>query len=290
MVPDARPDGQPDIDGWLGGLDEGQLGAWIIKAGRRHHPDDAVTQAVRCGAEDAEGFTIVRDDPSILRLHDGHHEHENGIRVADGRERVGRSHFVSVGLAQISRDGFQPRESLLCRQVGEVVEFDHDLFGCRCYQGASETGAKMKLMVCAVMAMSLAAGVAQAGDWREIGQADNKVWAVDISSIRESGRIKRAWFAVVDGEVRNGIEYSMNYNAVSCDEWAWGTDRYVAYTPDGSVKFSNSEPNRLQVPVPGSIGEKVVTAICQNDYHREGWPDVQSIVTDVRIIKSYPEY
>jgi hypothetical protein len=97
-----------------------------------------------------------------------------------------------------------------------------------------------------LLALLLACGTAQAADWVPIGKADNGTQEtfVDVSSIRVTGSIRRAWAKLVpahhtmklpDNDNRKKwVSYEVSREAFNCDEETSIFEALSAYFDDGT--------------------------------------------------------
>jgi len=92
----------------------------------------------------------------------------------------------------------------------------------------------------------LACGTARAAEWLSLGKSDDgkQETFVDVSSIRVTGPVHRAWvkFVVAPRTMRvpghSWWKYSMNYQAFNCEVATYRTEAASVYYDDGSMPDS----------------------------------------------------
>lgn len=124
---------------------------------------------------------------------------------------------------------------------------------------------KMKIMACAVTAMSLLAGAAQAGEWRLAAIGDGTAMFVDTSTIRNSpsGDKKFAWVAFVHSETNeDGLDYSLARSEYNCSEMTETQVSLVGYGPSDQILFSSSERLDVEAVIPDTNGYDIFRFVC----------------------------
>lgn len=173
--------------------------------------------------------------------------------------------------------------NLLSRNVGEVMEFNHDFVANRCYEKSSGVGAKMKVITGAVMAMWTLAGAAQAGDWRVVGLNDSSVTLIDASSIRTTSSVgTTAWIGLVHiGEKDDGVDYTMIRTDFLCGSGMMRLVHTYKYRSDGSLVTSFPMTTQtMQPPPPDSVGAEFIRAVCEGAYSEEAFGSLTDLFSD----------
>jgi len=131
-------------------------------------------------------------------------------------------------------------------------------------------GANMKLMACAVVAMSMLAGAAQAGEWRLVFLSSNRVDLVDMSTIRNIPytQKKLAWTAqLLPSTNSKGIDYFLVQYEFDCGSMTSSALSFNTYNLDGLLSASN-ERIREEHVIPESIGYGLFKATCDGSDQR----------------------
>lgn len=126
----------------------------------------------------------------------------------------------------------------------------------------------MKLMACAVVAMSMLAGAAQAGDWRLIGVNEGSITLIDASSLRSDRYSASAWVAFFYGTSHTDpdVDYAMMRTEFGCSSGSLRMTYLYNYRADGSIVRSSEMTAPSNVPPPDSVGASIVRAACEGAY------------------------
>ncbi len=145
----------------------------------------------------------------------------------------------------------------------------------------------MKLMACAVAAMSMLASVAHAGDWRIVTINNTGAFGVDFGSVRTEAKGLSAWVLAVNPTPDNkGVGYSLIRTLFDCqrDESAFTT--IVEYAEDGTSLGSVSGRVEWTPLVPDSVGYANMRAACFNEaYGDKGWDNPAAFVAAYRAVQ-----
>lgn len=142
----------------------------------------------------------------------------------------------------------------------------------------------MKLMACAVVAMSMLAGAAQAADWRIYSGDSEGVLAVDISSIRIGPRYRTAWLAQVEKVTSElGYDYALIRTEVDCVSETSARTTFTAYKEGGVNIHTSHERTPHRSHPPQSHGEAAIRAVCLADYFDEGTSDIGDLLAGLRV-------
>lgn len=127
-------------------------------------------------------------------------------------------------------------------------------------------GADMKLFACAVTAMSLLAGAAQAGEWR-VADVDGTIAVfVDTSTIRKLpySNKKVAWVAYVYPNTQdNGADYILAQSEYDCSAMTEATSVVIGYDLNGVSLHTSREKLPLESVIPDTRGHAVYRAVCE---------------------------
>lgn len=139
-------------------------------------------------------------------------------------------------------------------------------------------------MACAVVAMSMMAGAAQAGDWRLVNNADSGAEFLDVSAIQTmpTGK-KKAWTGIAWPRQRDGDDYMVIHNEFDC---AGQTHRMLAmYIYDGSGRLlrSGAIEESAEPVAPDSNNHGMFRAVClRSDYGPRGFVNMRDAMTGYR--------
>lgn len=126
--------------------------------------------------------------------------------------------------------------------------------------------AEMKLMARAILAMSMIAGTAQAGDWRAV-VIDNEVgMLVDTSTIRNLpyGKKKVAWVArLFPATNEHGTDYTLAQTEFDCSMMTTALLSFHLYSADERVIDSATSRRPAEPVVPDTRGHAVYKAVCE---------------------------
>jgi hypothetical protein len=139
---------------------------------------------------------------------------------------------------------------------------------------ADREGARMKKTI--LIALLMACGTALATEWVSVGKSagESVDTYVDVSSLRRSGQIKRAWVKFVYAphthrgtadESNKWESYALHRNAYSCAEGNAKIEAITVYYDDGtqwSAPSSIIERMSFQPVLPGSLDEGAMNFVC----------------------------
>lgn len=123
----------------------------------------------------------------------------------------------------------------------------------------------MKLMACAVVAMSMLAGAAQAGEWRLIAVNKSVAMLVDTSTVRVSpySQKKLAWVVELYPETNKyGEDYALINYEYDCSSLISTVVSMVTYGVDSSPVMTFPDRKPPAAVVPDSFGHKALKAVC----------------------------
>lgn len=126
-------------------------------------------------------------------------------------------------------------------------------------------GANMKLMVCAVAAMSMAAGTVQAGEWRMASIDAGAAILVDTSTIRTLpySEKKVAWAAhVLPATSTDGEDYYLVQSEFDCLNMTATEMSFYSYSVEDEALSSSSARQRTEAIIPDSRGHDVFRVVC----------------------------
>lgn len=142
----------------------------------------------------------------------------------------------------------------------------------------------MRLMAGAVMAMSMLAGAAHAGEWRVISSNQTAADFLDIASMRTlPGNKKLVWTAIGWAQMNDGGDYMVIQKEFDCNS---GTEAMrFAYIYDGSDKVirSGAIEEDAKPLAPDSIGYAMFEAVCeQGSYGPSSFANVRQGLDNYR--------
>jgi len=145
----------------------------------------------------------------------------------------------------------------------------------------------MKLMACAVMAMSLAAGAAQAADWRLVTINNGGAFGIDYNSIRPEARGISAWILTVTAKVNEeGVSFMMLRTHFDCEREETAFSSIVDYAEDGTNLSSLTGAKEWKPVIPDSVGYMNMRAACfRETYGNEGWASAIDFVSAYRAVQ-----
>lgn len=123
----------------------------------------------------------------------------------------------------------------------------------------------MKLMVGAVIAATLVAGAAHAGEWRAVSIDPEVGMLVDTSTIRNLpyGQKKVAWTATLFPSTDDqGADYYKVQTEYDCSAMTGAQLSLFVYGPDDSVIDSSTSRKAPQPVIPDTRGHDMYRAVC----------------------------
>jgi len=110
-----------------------------------------------------------------------------------------------------------------------------------------------------------------AAEWKLIGTEGDTTIYVDQKGFHEEGNLLKAWLRyeyakpeMADAQVRPYTrKHELRY--FSCSGRAWGVTRAVAYTADGQIAQTETDPSpKLVDVIPDSVAEVVLDFVCEH--------------------------
>ncbi|WP_242076577.1 surface-adhesin E family protein [Brevundimonas diminuta] len=144
----------------------------------------------------------------------------------------------------------------------------------------------MKLVGCAVLALSLIAGTANAAEWSLLYANKEVAFAFDAASIKQVAGRKLAWVAFIYPDKNLGSDYSLERWEFDCAREMTTVTSFVAYDIEGQVTTSNDQRQRTLAAVPESPGKMALDAVCDIENYHD--PDPSSAIRD--LVRGYRLY
>ena len=154
------------------------------------------------------------------------------------------------------------------QNIGEGMEFNHDLLIVHCYLAVLKRGLNMRLLACAVAAVSMLAGGAQAGDWRMMIAKDGAYAWVQESDIRGT-QIKTAWVSIVYSKstpATGSVDIVLTKVEFDCEGGELRNLSLSAQMIDGTNVYIDNTVTPWGYVAPESFAEYWMKAICFNEY------------------------
>lgn len=147
---------------------------------------------------------------------------------------------------------------------------------------------KMKIMACAVVAMTMVANAANAGDWRLVTINNTGAFGVDFGSVKKEPRGVSAWIVSVNPEPdEKGVGYSLVRTLFDCQREESAMTYIAEYTDDGANLGSFSGSVEWTPLVPDSVGHASMRAACFSDAHGDsGWVSPAAFVSAYRTVQA----
>lgn len=123
----------------------------------------------------------------------------------------------------------------------------------------------MKLMACAVVATSMLASAAHAGEWRLLKADQAKAFLVDTSTVRSIPHTQKkvAWGAqLLPAANQKGEDYYVIQYEFDCVAMTVADLSFNAYTEKGGILSSENTPTRPIPVIPDSVGHSMFRAVC----------------------------
>lgn len=133
----------------------------------------------------------------------------------------------------------------------------------------------MKAMVLGVAALMLSAGAAAADEWEAVTSNGDVAMAVDWSSLRITGDVRRINTAVVMRESQPGnFDWATSLLDVDCSRPRYMTLRSSFFFMDGSSTTDDFTGDGSWTPIgAGTLVEDVKTAVCGAAPGKQGYFD-----------------
>ena len=126
-----------------------------------------------------------------------------------------------------------------------------------------------------LLALLLACGTAQAAEWVSLGKSDDgkQETFVDISSIRVTDSIRRAWDKRVQAphtergtgdDASKWVSYYVGREAFNCGEEVWRSEAISIYFDDGTHWSAPADfyPRTWEPVPPDTVGSVIMQFIC----------------------------
>jgi len=146
-------------------------------------------------------------------------------------------------------------------------------------------GAVMKLLTCAVMAVSMIAGAASASDWRLISVGRTGATGVDISTVSRSGDKAVAWTAIFLPLTVSEMDYALIRQEYECGAKTSRFLSVISYDEHGQVQARSDEPRAAISIAPDSNEMLMLKAVCFNEFLQDdpvGWTSAMALLQDYR--------
>lgn len=116
-----------------------------------------------------------------------------------------------------------------------------------------------------VGAMVAAVGMAQAAEWRPMGDTAESFWFLDSSSLATVASSRIGWVKIVthkQAAANDGVRHSMVKYAAHCKTHQLQALIWTEYKEGGSVKYSTQKPLDSREVIPESMGEYIYNIMC----------------------------
>lgn len=146
----------------------------------------------------------------------------------------------------------------------------------------------MKLVGCAVMALTMIAGSASAGDWRLTSVNESGAVGVDMATARGEN-IRRVWGTALFPETNaGGVDYVLMRFQIDCAAETMAQTSVAAYSAAGVQIDRFDLPTAPKAVVPDTGESSILDAVCFNKFVSPddvGWEDVRELLGDYRAVK-----
>lgn len=140
-----------------------------------------------------------------------------------------------------------------------------------------------------MMALSMIAGGASAGEWRLTSVNESGAIGVDMATARGEN-IRRVWGAALFPETNaGGVDYVLMRFQIDCASETMGQTSVVAYSADGVQIDRTDLPAVPKAVVPDTGESSVLDAVCFNKFvspDDTGWEDIRRLLTDYRAVNN----
>ncbi|MCZ4108571.1 hypothetical protein O3U67_10805 [Brevundimonas diminuta] len=142
----------------------------------------------------------------------------------------------------------------------------------------------MKLMVGAVIAATLVAGAAHAGDWRLVNDANGGAEFLDISSIQTTQTGKTTvWTGMAFPRANDGADYNVVHNEFDCVSRTHRMLSMYIYNSRGQLLRSGSIEEAAMPVIPDTNGHGMLQAVCRSgDYGERGFNNMRDAMIGYR--------
>ncbi len=119
----------------------------------------------------------------------------------------------------------------------------------------------MLRMTATALAGMTIAGAAQAGDWRHVASSSSGSLAVDASSVRQIGSVRRFWTVSASNEREAGHDYAIGLQEIDCADDTVRVLQANWFTLEGD-SVSSEGASTTQYIIPGTGNEASRGAVC----------------------------